>query len=106
MKRMFLTMAILVAVFFAAAQSFAHTPLCSCMDNGDGSITCQGGFSDGSSAAGVTMKVVDASGKTLITGKMNENSEFTFKKPGGDYKVQFDAGPGHLVEITSKDIAK
>jgi hypothetical protein len=52
------------------------------------------------------MKVVDTSGKTLITGKMNENSEFTFKKSGGDYKVQFDAGPGHLVEITSKDISR
>ncbi len=106
MKKMFLTVALFVVALFVAEQGFSHTPLCSCMDNGDGSVTCQGGFSDGSSASGVTMKVVDTSGKTLITGKMNENSEFTFKKSGGDYKVQFDAGPGHLVEITSKDISR
>jgi hypothetical protein len=35
------------------AQVWAHTPLCSCYDNGDGTVTCEGGFSDGSSAAGV-----------------------------------------------------
>ncbi|MBK1637032.1 hypothetical protein CKO19_14985, partial [Rhodovulum adriaticum] len=29
----------------------AHTPLCACYDNGDGTVLCEGGFSDGSSAA-------------------------------------------------------
>ena len=91
---------------FAAANAFAHTPLCSCCDNGDGTISCEGGFSDGSSAAGVEMRVVDSSGKILIKGKMDEDSEFTFKKPGGKYKVEFDAGPGHLVEVSGKEIVE
>jgi len=89
-----------------AEQVLAHTPLCSCYDNGDGTVTCEGGFSDGSSAAGVQMRVENTDGKELIKGKMDKDSEFTFKKPSGEYKVIFDGGEGHAVEIKSKDIAK
>ncbi|PSW03999.1 hypothetical protein [Photobacterium lipolyticum] len=84
----------------------AHTPLCSCYDNGDGTVLCEGGFSDGSSAAGVEVIVADAEGHQLLAGKMSEDSEFEFNKPQGDYKVQFNAGPGHLVEIGSEDITE
>lgn len=97
---------LLVFSLFLAGQALAHTPLCSCYDNGDGTITCEGGFSDGSSAAGVEMRLLDGNGKTLIKGKMNEDSEFTFKKPDGLYKVIFDAGPGHEVEEDGKDIVE
>ena len=86
--------------------SYAHTPLCSCSDEGDGTILCEGGFSDGSSAAGVKIRVVDSQGKVLIEGVMNEDSEFTFKKPKGEYTVIFDAGPGHLVKVPSTDITE
>jgi hypothetical protein len=37
---------------------------------------------------------------------MNDDSEFTFDKPKGPYKVRFDAGPGHLVEVPSSEIAE
>jgi len=84
----------------------AHTPLCSCYDNGDGTITCEGGFSDGSSAAGVDMKVVDLNGKVIFKGKINEDGEFTFKKPKTPFKVIFNAGPGHVVEISSNEITE
>lgn len=70
-----------------AGPALAHSPLCSCFDNGDGTVTCEGGFSDGSSAAGVKMLVLDGSGKTLIEGKMNKDGEYSFKKPAGAYKV-------------------
>lgn len=97
---------VLLVTFFLTTIASAHTPLCSCYDNGDGTITCEGGFSDGSSAAGVDMTVQDKSGKALTKGKMNEDSEFTFKKPGVPYKVIFDAGPGHVVEVDGKDITE
>ncbi|MGD9123620.1 MAG: hypothetical protein PVG60_00935 [Desulfarculaceae bacterium] len=103
------TMMIIIAagaLLLMAASAFAHTPLCSCFDNGDGTITCEGGFSDGSSAAGVAMKVKDASGKILIKGKVSENSDFEFKKPKGDYTVIFDAGEGHTIEIPGKEIVE
>jgi hypothetical protein len=82
----------------------AHTPLCSCYDNGDGTVTCEGGFSDGSSAAGVEMCVEDKSGKVLIKGKMDDLSEYTFDKPSGPYTVFFDAGEGHVIEIDGEQI--
>lgn len=89
-----------------AVPVLAHTPLCSCYDNGDGTVTCEGGFSDGSSAAGVELRVVDKDEKVLIKGKMDEDSEFTFKRPSGPFKVQFNAGPGHLVEVEGKEITE
>ncbi len=45
----------------AASTAHAHSPICDCYDNGDTTITCEGGFSDGSSAAGVSVIVYDAS---------------------------------------------
>lgn len=107
MKRKILSLAvILVFGLFLTSLSYAHTPLCSCSDEGDGTILCEGGFSDGSSAAGVKMTVVDASGKTLVEGKMNKDSEFQFKKPAGAYTVIFDAGPGHVVKVPSSEITE
>lgn len=93
------------ALFFAASAS-AHTPLCSCYDNGDGTVLCEGGFSDGSSAAGVAIRVLDGSDNVVLEGEMSEHSEFEFDKPDGDYKVVFDAGPGHMVEIDGQDIVE
>jgi len=94
---------LLLALFFVP-QAVAHTPLCSCSDEGDGTILCEGGFSDGSSGAGVKMQVLDAAGKVITEGKMNEDSEFTFKRPEGDYTVIYDAGPGHIVKVPSSEI--
>jgi hypothetical protein len=82
----------------------AHTPLCACYDNGDGTVLCEGGFSDGSSAAGVKMAVTDAEGNVLVEGAIDENSEFIFDKPDGDYRVLFDAGEGHSIVIPSDEI--
>ncbi|HDI60132.1 MAG TPA: hypothetical protein ENF48_07260 [Desulfobacteraceae bacterium] len=96
--------AILFMAIVCAVPAAAHTPLCACYNNGDDTVTCEGGFSDGSSAAGVQMRVEDASGKMLIKGKMDANSEFNFKKPDGTYRVIFDAGEGHVIEIDGKDI--
>ena len=106
MRKQLFVIGLLVFGLFLAGQALAHTPLCSCSDEGDGTILCEGGFSDGSSAAGVTMKVVSADGKVLIEGKMNEDSEFTFKKPDGQYKVIFEAGPGHVVEVPGEEITE
>lgn len=98
--------ALLAGAAIFAGPTLAHTPLCACYDNGDGTITCEGGFSDGSSAAGVRMRVEDGAGKSLIQGKMDEDSEYRFDKPDSAYKVVFDAGEGHVIEIDGKDIVE
>ncbi|MGI6657247.1 MAG: hypothetical protein ACOX5Z_10605 [Desulfobulbus sp.] len=95
--------AVLTAFFLTGSQAWAHTPLCSCYDNGDGSVTCEGGFSDGSSAKGVKIRVEQA-GKVVLDGQMSDSSEFTFKKPEGQYTVVFDGGEGHRIEINSTNI--
>lgn len=98
--------ALFLASLIATGSAWAHTPLCSCYDNGDGTILCEGGFSDGSSASGVAMRVVGDDGNTIIEGKMTEDSEFEFEKPQGNFKVIFDAGPGHAVEVPGSEIAE
>jgi hypothetical protein len=103
MRNLFALMSFCAVVFFAA-QSFAHTPLCSCYDAGDGQIICEGGFSDGSSASGVEMRVEDKNGKVIVKGKMDEFSEFLFTRPMKDYVVIFNAGPGHDIKIEGKKI--
>jgi hypothetical protein len=88
-----------------ATSAFAHTALMSCFDEGDGTVTCEGGFSDGSSASGVKFRI-EQNGKTILETKMNEYSEVNFKKPDGDYQAVFDAGEGHQVTIDGKDIVE
>lgn len=103
MRKIGIYLGIMSLFFLLAAQGFAHTPLCSCWDNGDGTITCEGGFSDGSSASGVKI-YVQKDGKKVVSGEMDEFSEYTFDKPEGDYTVIFDAGEGHAVKVRGKDI--
>jgi hypothetical protein len=96
----------LILVFIAvwATSAAAHNAICECFDNGNEMITCEGGFSDGAKAVGVPLRVLDASGKVLIDGAMTENSDFTFPRPDVDFRVEFDAGQGHVVTIDGRDI--
>ena len=78
MKKLMIVLT-LAAMLAFAGQAFAHSPLMSCFDNGDNTVTCEGGFSDGSSAAGVKMHIKDGDGKSIKEIKMNEDSECTFE---------------------------
>ena len=100
-KQFFFISALLV---LTAAVLYAHAPILLCWDNGDGTVTCEGGFSDGSPATGTEIRVEDESGKVLVKGKIDKNNEFTFKKPEGKFVVIFDGGPGHTVKVSSSKI--
>ena len=106
MNRSRLVLASLPLLALAATAVYAHNAICDCFDNGDETITCEGGFSDGGKAVGVPVHVFDQSGKVLIDGKMSEKSDFTFAKPKVDFRVEFDAGQGHVVTIDGRDIEK
>ena len=95
-----------VPLLALAAAAYAHNAICDCYDNGDETITCEGGFSDGGKAVGVPMRVLDSAGKILIDGKMSDKSDFTFAKPKVDFRVEFDGGQGHVVTIDGRDIEK
>ena len=102
--RMKIALALIALTLALPGAALAHTALCSCFDNADGTITCEGGFSDGSSASGVGLIVKDGSGKVLEQGAMDKTSKYTFKKPEGAYAVVFDAGEGHKIAIDGKKI--
>lgn len=87
-------------------SAFAHTPIMSCFDEGDDTITCEGGFSDGSSAGGVKFRVVSSDKKVILDSKLNTESEINFKKPDVEFTAVFDAGPQHEVYIQSKEISE
>jgi len=89
-----------------AITAHAHSPVLSCYEEKDAMIVCEGGFSDGASAAGVALRVLDSRNKVLIDGKMDKASTFTFKKPSVDYQVVFDAGDSHVVTIYGADITE
>lgn len=93
-----------VGLFGMPPLALAHNAICDCFLNDDASITCEGGFSDGSSASGIPVRVVDRDGKVLIDGAMSDKSEFTFDPPDVAFKVEFDAGEGHVVTIDGRDI--
>lgn len=103
MKRFFV-LALAFGFLGLNGQSFAHTPLFSCFDNADGTIFCEGGFSDGSSAAGVAILVKDASGEVIHTLQLSGNSDVEFEKPEGEYSVIFDSGEGHEIVIPGSQI--
>lgn len=98
-KKILITSALLIS------SANAHTAIMSCFDNADGTITCEGGFSDGSSGSGISM-YIKQNNRTIVEGRMNEDSEFTFNKPNNSYTVYFDAGQGHLVAIKGEDIVE
>jgi hypothetical protein len=93
-----------IVLLACAAAAYAHNAICDCFDNGDDTITCEGGFSDGGKAAGVPLRVLDQSGKVLLEGAMSDQSDFSFAKPKVDFRVEFDAGQGHVVTIDGRDI--
>lgn len=82
----------------------AHTPLFDCFDNGDETFTCEGGFTDGASAAGVTVRVLDVQGKVLAQGQLDMRGSITFDRPAGVFSVVFDAGADHSLTVFGDDI--
>ncbi|MGP1455230.1 MAG: hypothetical protein ACTTJ7_05655 [Treponema sp.] len=86
------------AVLFFVMTVFAHTPLLTVEDNGDGTIFVQGGFSNGASAGGVKVYLTSvATGEKLWEGVFPDIGELDIQIPNEPYTVTFDAGPGHVV---------
>lgn len=96
---------IVLALSFIYCSLFAHSAIMDCFDNSDETITCSAGFSDGSSAQGVDLYVLQ-DGKKLIELRIDETSEATFDKPKGEYIVVLDGGEGHEIKINSSKIVE
>lgn len=100
---------VLVMGILISAIIFAHAPLISVDDNGDGTIYIEGGFSNGASAAGIEFIVVKDKayngpeetfkGKEVIyKGKFGNDNSITMPKPATEkYEIYFNAGEGHVI---------
>lgn len=91
----------LLALAMAAGWSWsamAHTLLLVVNPNDDGSVTVEAAFSEGGNAAGLPVRLEDASGRVLWSGKLDEQGLATFAKPAGPYTIIVDGGRGHTVE--------
>lgn len=103
MRKKLLALALGIVLCVMATAAFAHTPILNCyMD--ENFVVCEGGFSNGASAAGVKMTVRDSNKKVLLEGVLDENGMWRFERPEGDFEVEFNAGPGHVVIVTSDEI--
>lgn len=87
-------------------SALAHSALFNCFDNADGTLTCQGGFSDGSSATGVNIVIKDSSGRVLQEATLDSNSEVLLQKPQDDFTVLFNGGSGHSIEVNGRNITQ
>lgn len=100
--KLLLSALILSIQLFSTGEVFAHSALLNCFDNADGTFTCQGGYSDGSSATGIRIAVVDKSDNILYEAILNSDSEVIIPFPQHqDFTILFDGGSGHSVQITS-----
>jgi len=106
MKPVTLATMLLPLALGVAAIAHAHNAICSCFENEDSSITCEGGFSDGGKAVGVAIQVLDQAGKVLVEGVMDKSSSYKFARPKVPFRVKFNAGEGHVVTIDGRDIEK
>ncbi len=88
MKKSFFALFAILCVG-SSQTALAHSALMNCFDNGDSTFTCQGGFSDGSSAAGIEITVRDSSGNVLQKAKMVSVPVNTYldEASGGDSMV-------------------
>lgn len=102
MKTWFVAILALAGVA-VCTSAWAHTPLMSCFDEGDGTVTCEGGFSDGSSASGVEFRI-EQGDKLVLKTKLNSYGEVNFAKPDKPYQAIFYAGEGHEVRISGTEI--
>jgi hypothetical protein len=92
----------------ASAASQAHPPLhiptFQCENSGALRITCVGTFIDGRSAAGITARVFDKHDQLVYVGTVDSQGRITFRKPGAEFHIVFDAGQGNVLTILASEM--
>lgn len=86
--------------------ALAHAPVFDCYLESDDQVTCEAGYTDGSSAAGRKVHVRDASNKVLLEGSIGQDNTYRFQAPADHYSVVFLGGDAHDATIQSSDISR
>lgn len=78
---------------------FAHSLVLNILDNQDDTISVEGMFNTGESAAGALIKLEALdSGEILFQQRLSDDTEMIVKIPKVPYKIILDGGPGHTAE--------
>ncbi len=89
----------------AATPALAHAPLLDCYADGEATITCEAGYSDGASAVNQVIRVRDGDHRLLFEDRFGENGAFSFPRPEAvEFHVQFEGDQFHSVIVYSSDI--
>ena len=96
-KNGFTLLAALIVLLLATCPAFGHTLFMNLTDNGDGTVSVEGMFSTGATAANLPLYLLDANEKQMLKIKLDENGEAEFKIPDQPYTVFLNGGPGHTV---------
>ena len=85
-------------LFVFSSYLLAHSLLLSVYDNQDGTISIEGYFNTGESAAGafIRLKAIETN-EILFEQRLPDSSELTVKIPEIEYQIILDGGPGHTV---------
>lgn len=86
------------ALLLQSNGAFAHYPLMTCTPDGE-QIRCDVGFSDGSKAVGKPVRLFDYDENLLAERKSDKFSRVYFKRPSGEFYLQFDSGHEFPVEV-------
>jgi hypothetical protein len=75
-----------------------------CANTGALRVTCQGSFLDGTSAAGVTVRVLDNRDRVVYVGTVDPQGRISFRKPDAEFHIVFDAGQGSVLTILASEM--
>lgn len=87
----------LIALLLVTAPAFGHTLFMNLTDNEDGTVSVEGMFSTGATAANLPLYLMNENEKQILKIKLDENGEAEFNIPDQPYTVFLDGGPGHTV---------
>ena len=91
---------VLLGVFLVAGNAWAHRVNVFAWAEGD-TVYVESKFSGGKKIMGGDIIVSDSSGVVLLTGRTNDQGEFSFKRPQPtELKIILQAGMGHRAEWT------
>jgi hypothetical protein len=104
------SLAALLAICFAGVSSAGvgsapmHQPTFACTSSGVLRVTCVGSFMDGSSAAGIAVRVFDKRDHMIYVGTVDSQGRITFRKPDAEFHIVFDAGRGAVLTILGSEM--
>ena len=95
---------VLVGVAPGVTCAQMNQPTFECANAGALRVTCRGSFADGTSAAGIVVRVLDKHDHVVYVGSVDTLGRVTFRKPDAEFHVVFDAGQGNVRTILGSEL--